>query len=100
MSYSSRPEFDPDAFSAGAFVGATALASAVVAGIRNAHANNWGCWSRQALVSGIEFSELRRAELYKQLQVSNRKVSELRSEVIRLRAELKAERARHLLRSR
>jgi hypothetical protein len=92
--------FDPDTFSACAFLGATALATAIVAGIMNARANNWAGWSRQALTSGLEFSELRRAQVYQRLQVSNRRVSDLQSEVIRLRAELKAERARQLLRTR
>ena len=92
--------FDFRAFTEGAIGGAATIAAAFVAAIQNARATNFARWDRQALVGGIEFSEQMRARVYRQLQISNRKVLEVQSEIIALRAELKAARAREILRRR
>jgi hypothetical protein len=92
----SHTGFDAQAFGIGAIGGAATIAAAMVAGIQNAAAANFHRWDREALVTGLHCSELMRQRLYRHLQATNRKVLDLRNEVIALRAELKAERARRL----
>jgi|SRR3954453_3143930 hypothetical protein len=92
--------FDARTFTVGAVGGAATIAAAFAAVIQNARAANFARWDRQALVDGIEFSEQMRARLYREVQVSNRRMLEMQSEMIALTAELKAMRAREILRRR
>lgn len=97
MAGDSHTGFDSGAFSAGAIGGAMTIAGAMVAGIQNARRQNWERFNRSALIVSLEYSDEQRAYLYKNLQIANRKIGDLQTEVISLRAEIKAERARQLL---
>jgi hypothetical protein len=90
----SHTNFDAGAFSAGAVGGATALATALLSGCAAARAANWATWNRDALLAGIEFGELRRAELYDALTDANRTISQQEREITALRTELRVAQAR------
>jgi len=90
----SHTNFDSESFTVGAVGGATAIAAALLSGCAAARAKNWSRWDRDALLAGIEFGELRRAELYDALTDANRTVSRQEREIIALRADLRVAQAR------
>lgn len=93
----SHTGFNSGAFTAGAVGGASVLAAAVGAGLENARQQSWARWNRKALEAAAELNGLRNNRVVRMLEAANRKVSDLQSEVVAVRAELKAERARALL---
>jgi aconitase B len=93
----SHTGFDSGAFTVGAVSGVGVFAGALGAGIANARQSSWDRFNRKALTAGIEVTEARHNRIFKQLEGVNRRIDSLQSEVIGLRAELKAVRVQLVL---
>jgi hypothetical protein len=93
----SHTGFDSGAFTAGALAGVSLIASGFAGAFAAARNANYKKFNRSALVNSLRFSEMRRVEHYRDLQLAHRRIGDLQSEIIALRSELKAERARQIL---
>jgi hypothetical protein len=91
----SHTSFDADAFTAGAVVGATAIAGALLTGVAAARASNYERLSREAIEAGLDFSEAMRRRMYDELQRANRQISSNERTIDDLTEQLMVARARH-----
>ena len=97
MSGDSHTGFNSGAFTSGALGGASLIGAGFAASFAAARDATFKRFNRPALISSLRFSEMRRAELTRDLALAHRRIDSLESEIIGLRAELKATRARQVL---